>query len=327
MLQISATVTSCLAALLLGVALWPPTATAQGYPTQTIRIVVPTAPGGPNDVIGRLAAEFLGGLGQSVIVENRAGAGGAIAAREVARSRADGHTLMVGNTSTLAVNPAVSPNAGYDPVTSFAAIAIFWEASQVLAVHASAPWTTVASLVAHAKAEPGKLDYAHGGTGNLQHLVGELLMLRANVRIVGVPFKGSAESIQALVGRNVHLAFADYSLIAPLAEAGTLRALAVTSKKRSLLAPELPTMAEAGIRDFEATSFFGIVAPAGTPPDIVRLLNSALNSGLELPRTRTLVTQLGVTSSPGTPESFSAFIIARARQWREVAQAAGVRLN
>ena len=305
----------------------PSSLTAQSYPTQTIKIVVPTAAGGPNDIVGRLAAEILGKLGQPVVVENRAGVGGALAAREVAKARPDGYTLMVGNTSTLAVNPAVSANAGYDPLKSFVPVAKFWEAYQVLAVQSASPWVSVKALVDQAKANPGKLDYAHGGTGNLQHLIGEMLMQRSGIKIVGVPFRGSAEAVTAVLGQTVHLTFADASIVLPLVQDGKLRALAVTSAVRTSLAPALPTMMEAGVPDFEATSFFGIVAPAGTSGDIVGKLNAAINEGLATPQSKTLIARLGVEFVPGTPEAFGAFIAAKAQQWTDVAKVAGVRTN
>ena len=300
---------------------------SQPYPSQPIKIVVPTSPGGPNDIVGRLAADILGKLGQAVVVENRSGAGGALGAREVAKAPADGHFLLVANTSTMAINPAVSANAGYDPVTSFAPVAKFWEAYQFLAVHASTPWKSVGDLVAEAKANPGKLNYAHGGTGNFQHMIGELMMQRTGVRFVGVSFRGSSDSINALLGQVVHFTYADGAVVMPLVQAGSMRVLGSTGEKRSTLAPEVPTMAEAGIVDFEATSFFGIVAPAGTPEPIVRALNAAINEGLKTPKSQALIGQLGLVSDPGTPEDFGAFIAAKSAQWREVARAAGIRTN
>ena len=309
------------------VTMMPVAAVAQTYPSQSIKIVVPTSPGGPNDIVARFAADFIGKLGQPVVVENRSGAGGALGAREVAKAAPDGHTLLVANTSTMAINPAISANAGYDPVQSFAPVAKFWEAYQFLAVHASSPWKTVGDLVAEARGNPGKLNYAHGGTGNFQHMIGELMMLRTGVRFVGVPFRGSSDSINALLGQVVHFTYADGAVVMPLVQAGSMRVLGLTGAKRTALAPEVPTMAEVGIADFEATSFFGIVAPAGTPDPIVRMLNAAINEGLKSAKAQALITQMGVVSIQGSPEEFGAFIAAKSMQWRAVAVAAGIRTN
>jgi tripartite-type tricarboxylate transporter receptor subunit TctC len=300
---------------------------AQDYPNQPIRIVVAASPGGPNDIVARMAAQFLGKLGQPVLVENRAGAGGALGAREVAASKPDGYTLLTGNTSTLAVIPATSASAGYDPIKSFAPVAKFWESYQILVVDPSFPAKSLSELVEYARANPGKLNYAHTGQGGLPHLTGELFKLRAGVDIVGVPYRSDGESVTAILTGSVQMTFGNMTVLLPLIREGKLRALGVTSPKRTPLAPELPSIMEAGVPDYEVTTFFGIVAPAGTPESIVQKLNGVLNDGLLATETDTIVARLGAVSTPGTPGNFAGFIAAKRQQWTDVAKAAGVKLD
>jgi tripartite-type tricarboxylate transporter receptor subunit TctC len=302
-------------------------AQAQSYPSKPIRIVVPASPGGPADAVARLASQFLSKLGQPAIVENRAGAGGALAAREVAGAPPDGHTLLAGNTSTLAVIPATSASAGYDPVKNFVPVAFFWESYQFLVVHPSQPWMSVKQLVDEAKANPGKLTYAHAGPGGLPYLSGELFMARAGVDLVAVPYRSGGELATAVLSQAVQLTIGDAGVMLPLVREGKLRALAVTSRTRTPLFAELPTMIEAGVPDYEVISFSGIVAPAGTPDDIVRKLNAALNEGLQTPEAQAIIARLGVLSWPGSPEDFASFIAAKRQHWEKAAQAIGAKVN
>src|SRR5262249_19273679 len=236
---------------------------AQTYPDKPIKLIVPGASGGPTDVPARLAAQFLPRLGQPVVIENRPGAGGAIGARAVAAAPPDGYTLLVANTSVLAVIPAVSASAGYDPTRSFAPVAKFSESFQILVVHPASPWTSVKELIAYAKANPGKLDYAHTGAGGLPHLTGELFLARAGVDIVGVPYRSGGESVTAVLSQAVHMTFEGITILLPLIREGKLRALAVSGRARTALAPDLPTMIEAGVPDYDVTTFNGFMAPAG----------------------------------------------------------------
>ena len=318
---------------LTGVALWigiggvpAGVAHAQDYPSQQIRIVVSASPGGPNDTIARLASQTLSKLGQPAIVENRAGAGGALAAREVAAAKPDGHTLMVGNTSTLAVIPTMTANAGYDPERSFAPVAKFWESYQLLVVHPSQPWQSVKELVDYARANPGKLTYAHTGPGGAPHLSSALFMARMGINLVPVPYRSGGELATAVLSQAVDVSIGDIAAMLPLVRDNKLRALAVTSRARTPLAPDLPTMIEAGVPDFEMTTFFGIVAPAGTPEPIVRTINAALNEGLRSPEARAMIARLGAIANPGSPADFAAFIASK-RQWAAAAKAAGVKLD
>jgi tripartite-type tricarboxylate transporter receptor subunit TctC len=302
-------------------------ARAQGYPEKPIRLIVPTGGGGPTDIPARLLAQILPKLGQSAVVENRPGAGGAIGARAVAGSAPDGHTLLVGNTSVLAVIPAVSASAGYDPVTSFTAVAKISESYQILVVHPSAPWKSVQDLVDDAKANPGKLNYAHAGAGGLPHLAAELFRASTGLDLVGVPYKSGGEAVTAVLGQQVHATFEAISILLPLIRDGRLRALAITSATRTPLAPDLPTMREAGVPDYEVMTFYGLVAPAGTPEPVVRLLNATINAALATAEIRDAIARLGALPSPASPAEFARFIGAQLRKWAAVAKAAGVRVE
>jgi tripartite-type tricarboxylate transporter receptor subunit TctC len=304
-----------------------PPAHAQTYPDKPIRLIVPGAPGGPTDVPARLATQILPKLGQPAVIENRPGAGGAIAARAVAAAPADGYTLLVANTSVLAVIPAVSVSAGYDPTKSFAPVAKFSESFQILVVHPSSQWRSVKDLVDYAKANPGKLNYAHTGAGGLPHLTGELFLARAGVDIVGVPFRSGGESVTAVLSEAVHMTFEGITILLPLIREGKVRALAVTSRTRTSLVPDLPTLIEAGVPDYEVTTFNGFVAPAGTPAGIIDKLNAAINDGLTNPEIKDNIVRLGAVVNPGTPQQFGAFMATELQKWTAVARAANIRID
>jgi len=300
---------------------------ARAYPDKPIRLIVPGGPGGPTDVLGRLATQFLPKLGQPAVIENRPGAGGAIGARAAATAPPDGHTLLVANTSVLAVIPAVSASAGYDPTKDFSPVAKFSESFQILVVPPSSPWRTIKDLIADAKANPGKLNYAHTGRGGLPHLTGELFLARAGVNIVGVPYRSGGESVNAVLSGAVHMTFEGITVLLPLIRDGRLRALAVTSRARTALAPDLPTMIEAGVPDYEVTTFNGFMAPAGTPASIVAKLNATINEAIAAPDMQETVRRLGAVSHPGTPDAFGAFIAAELKKWTAVAQAANIKVD
>jgi tripartite-type tricarboxylate transporter receptor subunit TctC len=315
------------AALCLGLNASEPVG-AQSYPEQPIKIIVPAAPGSPNDFPARLAAQILTPkLGRPVIVENRPGAGGAIAAREVAKARPDGYTLLMGNTSTLAVIPAVSTSAGYDPVKNFTPIARITEGFQILVVHPSSPWTSIRELIDYAKANPGKLNYAHVGPGGLPHLAGELFMLRSGTTMTGVSYRSGGESVTAVLSQAVDLTFENIAILGPQVREGTLRALAAQNSTRTKLLPGVPTMAEVGVPNADANTFFGLVAPAGTSAHIIKMLNEALNEGMQSPEIQQLIANVGSESKPNSPEEFAAYIAVQHRKWLDVGKAAGVRIN
>jgi tripartite-type tricarboxylate transporter receptor subunit TctC len=302
-------------------------ALAQGFPDKPIRLIVPSAPGGPTDIPARLLSQILPKLGQPAIVENRPGAGGAIGARAVATAAPDGLTLLVGNTSVLAVIPAVSASAGYDPAKSFAPVAKISESYQILVVHPSAPWTTVGEFVADAKVTPGKLNVSHTGAGGLPHLTAELFKSSTGTDLVGVPYKSGGEALTAVLGQQVHCTFEAISILLPQIRDGKVRALAVTSRTRTPLAPDIPTMIEAGVPDYEVSTFYGVVAPAGTPREIVAKLNTAINEGFAANDMRAAITRLGSTPALGTPEAFGAFMAAQSAKWDGVAKKAGIRVE
>jgi tripartite-type tricarboxylate transporter receptor subunit TctC len=315
-------------ALAMAVAAATAAAHAQAYPDRPIRLIVPSAPGGPTDLPARLLSQhLLARLGQPVVIENRPGAGGAIGARFVAAAAPDGYTLMVGNTSVLAVIPAVSRNAGYDPVRNFTAVAQFSQSYQILVVHPQVAAKSVGELVAAAKASPGQLSYAHAGAGGLPHLTGELFKAAAGVDILGVPYKSGGESVTALLGAQVDMTFESVTILLPLIREGRLRALAITGRSRTPLTGDLPTMIEAGLPDYEVTTFYGIVAPAGIPEPVVALLNAAVNDGLRTPQMQESIRNLGAVAAPGSPAEFSAFIAAETRKWAAVAKAANVHVD
>ena len=301
---------------------------AQGYPERPIKIIVAAAPGGPTDVPARLAAQILTPkLGQPVVVENRPGAGGAIGAREVARALPDGYTLLMGNTSTLAVIPAVSASAGYDPVKNFTPVVRITEGFQILVVHPSSPWASVKQLVDDSKTNPAKINYAHTGAGGLPHLAGELFMLRSAAKMTGVSYRSGGESVTAVLGQAIHLTLENVAILVPQIREGKLRALAAQNGTRTKLLPDLPTMAEVGVPNAEANTFFGLVAPADTPASIVNKLNEVLNQGMQSPEIQQLISNVGSEAKPNSPEEFAAYIAAQHRKWLEVGKAAGVKID
>jgi tripartite-type tricarboxylate transporter receptor subunit TctC len=261
------------------------------------------------------------------VVENRAGAGGALAAREVAAAKPDGYTLMVGNTSTMAVIPAMQAKAGYDSLKDFAPVARFWESYELLVVNADAPWKTAQELIDAARAHPGTITYAHTGAGGMPNLASELFQARTGIKLVPVPYRSGGELATAVLSKAVDTSIGDFAAMIPLVREGRLRALAVTSHARTPQAPDIPTMTEVGVADYEVTTFFGIVAPAGTPDAIVRMLNASLNDGLKSTDAQALIQRIGVVSHPGTPEDFAAFIAAKRQLWSAAAKAIGAKAN
>ena len=301
---------------------------AEDYPARPITIIVPAAAGSPSDFPARLASQILPGrLGQPIVIEYRPGAAGAIGARAAAAAAPDGYTLFIGNSSTLAAIPAVSANAGYDPVKDFTPIVEMVRGFQILVVDPSSPWHTVADLVAYAKANPGKLNYGNTGTGGLPDLAAQLFMLRTGTKMTGVSFRGGNQSATAILGHVIDLTFETGASLAPLIRAGKLRALAAQTDVRSPLLPDVPTMAEAGVADCEAHSFFGLVAPAGTPAAIVDRIHAAMAEGLQTAEIEQLIANVGSETKPNTPAQFAAFIAAQYRNWVEVAKAADLHID
>jgi tripartite-type tricarboxylate transporter receptor subunit TctC len=316
------------AAVLAAVAVIAPGASAQTYPTKPIRIVVGFAPGGPADVMARLIGQRLTQtLGQTIVVENRPGAGGTIGARAVAEAAPDGYTLLLGNTSTLVIAPMIYRNIGYDPVKDLTPVAQLGTTSNLFVVNPAFAPTSVTEVIALAKANPGKLNYASPGIGTPPHLIGEMFKLRTGVDIVHVPYKGGGQAAQAVMTGEVQMVFENPATSLPYVEAGKVRALAVTSEKRNPRLPDLPTMIEAGVPGFVSVSFTGVVAPVRMPAEIVAKLNAAINDALEAPEIRTALQRLSVEPRPGTAEAFRAFLVRERGTWAEVAKAAGVKAD
>jgi tripartite-type tricarboxylate transporter receptor subunit TctC len=298
------------------------------YPERLIKMIVPSPAGGQTDVMARLMGQKMQqSLGQSVIIENRAGAGGALAARVAASADPDGYTLFYGNTSTLAVIPAVSRNPGYDPAKNYAPVASVSESYTILVVHPSFPAQTIQEFVAYARAHPGKLNYAHAGAGNVTHLIGEMFRTLAAIDFVNVPHKGGNESVQGVLGRQVDFTLESPVILLSLIKEGKLRALAVTSATRQAEIPEVPTMVESGIAGFVATLLTGVVAPAGTPAAIIGKLNGVINETLRAADMKELVVKFGSAVRIGSPQEFAAFLVGETQKWARIAKEAGVSVD
>jgi tripartite-type tricarboxylate transporter receptor subunit TctC len=299
---------------------------AAQYPTRPITLVVPYAAGGGNDVIARIVAEKMAtSLGQSIVIENRGGAGGTIATRQVARTEPDGYTLLIA-TSSLAINPSLYPNAGYDPRKDFAGVGLIASSGNILLVHPSVPARSVGELIALAKQQPGKLTFGSTGTGSSVHLAAELFAGMAGIKISHVPYKGSAPALNDLVGGHVTMIFSTAASAAGLVRDGSkVRALAVTGGKRSAQFPELPTVAEAALPGYEAVLHYGIVAPAGTPRPIIGKLNAALNAALATEDIKRRLALEGAEALPVRPEEHDADIAAEEAKWSEIIRKSGMK--
>jgi tripartite-type tricarboxylate transporter receptor subunit TctC len=282
---------------------------AQAYPARPIKLVIPFPPGGPLDLAGRAIGQKLQeAWGQPVVVENRPGAGGNIGADAVAKSAPDGYTLVMGALSTHAVNPHLFAKMPYDALKDFAPITLVAVTPNVLVVNPALPANNVQELIALARASPGKLSFASGSNGSAGHLAGELFKTLAGIDIVHVPYKGGAPAMQDLLGGQVQFMFDNLANSMAQMKAGKLKAFAVTTAKRSALAPELPTMAEAGVTGFDISTWYGIMAPAKTPPDIVRKLNAEIVKILGSEDMREKLKVQGAEPAPTSPEEFAAFI-------------------
>jgi tripartite-type tricarboxylate transporter receptor subunit TctC len=309
-------------AAILGAA---PEAFAQDYPTRPITLIVPYPPGGGNDVIARLvAAKMSVSLGEQIVIENRGGAGSTIGTRDVARSKPDGYTLLIA-TSSLAINPSLYPDAGYDPRKDFAAVGLIAMSPNLVLVHPSVPAHSVAELIALAKQEPGKLDFASTGTGTSTYLAGALFATMAGIKITSVPYKGVAPALTDLLGAHVALMFCPMAGAVGLVRQGSLLALAVTGAKRSPLFPELPTVAESGLPGYDAVLHYGIVAPAGTPPAAIAKLNAALNKALADEDVRGRLAVDGAETLPGTPDAYAADIASEEAKWSAIIKQTGTK--
>jgi len=301
-------------------------ALAQNYPTRVVRVVVPQAPGAQSELFARMLGQKLGeSLGQSVINDPRPGAGGAIGAEVAARAAPDGYTLLFGTNSTHGSNPALYARLPYDPVRDFAPIALTVGMPYVLSVHPSLPVTSLKQLIAFAKSKPGQLYYASAGNGSTHHLSGELLSSMARINIVHVPYKGGPPATAATVGGEVSMLFNTVGSVQPSVKSGRLRALAVTTTSRSGALPDVPTMAEAGLPGFEMQSWFGLLAPAGTPRPIISRLNAETIKALNTPEMKSAIATMGANLMSGSPEQFADHIKSEIGRIGEIVKAAGIK--
>ena len=300
-------------------------AAAQSYPGKPVRIVVPFAPGGGVDLTARILAQKLTErVGQSFIVENRTGASGIIGTEFVAKSAPDGYTLLVGSQTTQAVVPAMYGKLNYDTARDFAAVTEIATSPLLIVVHPSLPVKTVKDLIALAKARPGQLTFG-AASGGTPHMAGELFKLVAHVDMLFVPYKGEGPAIADAMGGQISMVFSNLPVALPQAQGGRLRALAVTSPQRVSTAPEIPTVAESGLPDYEASTWFGLFAPAATPRDVIGKLNADAASALNVPEVKERMAGQGLFVVANTPEQFAVFVKTEIPRWAKVVKDAGVK--
>lgn len=298
------------------------------YPLKPVTIVVPFPAGGTTDILGRLIAQHLGTrLSGTIVVDNKSGAGGSLGATQVARAPADGHTLLMGTIGTHAINQFLYKKLSYDPLKDFVPISLVALVPNVLVVHPSQPFKSVKEMIAYAKAHPGKLTYGSAGNGTSIHLSGAMFEQLAQVQMVHVPYRGSAPAMADLLGGQTACMFDNLPSAMPHIRSGALRALAVTSSKRFASLPDLPTIAESGLPGYDATSWFGMWAPASTPAEIVTLLNGEIQQILQQADVKQVLLKQGAEAAPGTPAQFEAFIKSEASKWSKVVKTANVELD
>src|SRR5688500_17366312 len=312
---------------ILVLAALPLLSAAQPYPSKPVRIIVNFPAGGVADVYARIiGAKVQEAWGQPVVVENRTGAGGNIGAEAVAKSAPDGYTLNMSAIGPHAVNVSLFSKMPYDPVKDFAAIALVLEVEGLLVVHPSVPANNVAELIAHARADPGKLTFASAGTGTASHLAGELFKTMAKVEMTHVPYKGNVPAITDLLAGQTSLLFATMPTVLPHARAGKLRALATIGSARAAATPEVPTVGES-LRGFDVSNWIALFAPAGTSPDIVKSWNAEVNRIMQLPEIQARLPSEGARFVPNTPEQFAAFVKSEIAKWAPVVKASGARVD
>jgi len=296
---------------------------AQDYPTRPVRLVVGFAPGGANDLTARVVARKLTEtLGQSVIVDNRPGAAGNLAAAGVARAEPDGYTLFLANPTVA--TPTLFTSVAYDVRKDFAPISLVGHGPVALSVHPSLPIRSVKEIISLARRRPGELNCASGGAGNITHLAMELFVLMSNTAMVHVPYKGGAPAATAVVSGEAQLCFCSVAAIVPYVKSGRLRALAVSSAKRSVALPQIPTVSEAGVPGYEASSWYGVLAPANTPPAVVAKLSQHLVAALQTPELREKLNGLGIEGADSGPKAFAQYLGSEIAKWEKVIKAARI---
>ena len=300
---------------------------AQAYPVKPVRLVVPFPPGGPTDIVTRLIApKMAAGLGQQIVIENRGGNGGQVGTEQVSKAAPDGYTLIMGTIGGIAVSMSLNPRRGYDTLRDFAPITQAVSVTSVVVVHPSVPAKNIADLLRIAKAAPGKLNYASSGNGTVTHLAGEQLKLLGKVNITHVPYKGGAPALTALRSGEVDMSYENSLIITPHIKSGRVRALAVTSAKRSKLFQELPTVAET-LPGYSASGWYGLLAPAATPQPIITRLNTEAGKALQSPDVAGKLSSQGAEPAGGSPAEFTAFIRSEISKWAGVVKAANMRVD
>ena len=299
---------------------------AQNYPVKPIRLVSPYPPGGANDILARIIGQKLGeNLGQQIVIENRGGATGNIGAELVAKAPPDGYTLLMGQASNLSINISLMGKLPFDPIKDFAPITLVATTPNLLVVHPSLPVKTVKDLVALAKAKPGSLNYASSGSGSAGHLAAELFKQVAHVNIVHIPYKGAAPALTDVVAGQAQLYFTSPISAQPFVRGGRLRMVAVTSLKRSPSMPDIPTVAESGYPDFDVVSWWGILAPAGVPREIISKLHMQIVKILAMPDVKAKLAEQGADAASNTPEQFAAYIKSQITKWGRLIKELGVK--
>lgn len=301
------------------------------WPAKPIRMVVPFTPGGSTDILARAIGQKLTeAWGQPVVIDNVPGAGGSIGADKVAKAAPDGYTLLMGHIGTLAVTPSIYPTLPYDPIKSFAPVAWVARVPNVLAVHPSLPVHSVKELIALARKQPGRLNFGSGGNGSAAHLAMEYLKLQSQTFMVHVPYRGTAPAVNDVVAGQIQMVFTGAPAVLPFVKSGQMRALAVSSASRLPGQPDIPTVAESGLKElagFEADQWYGVVAPAGTPREIIAKLNTQINASLNAPELKARLQSEGALATPTTPEVFGRLIVSEIARWQPVVKAGQVKAD
>jgi tripartite-type tricarboxylate transporter receptor subunit TctC len=298
------------------------------YPNRAVTLVVAFTPGGPSDVLARIVGKQMEQiLGVPFIIENRPGAGGNIAAESVARAPGDGYTLLMGNNSILATNESLYKHLNYNPQKDFLPVTLIGSQANILVVNSNVPAHSLKELIALAKAQPGKINFASSGYGTAAHLAGELFKAEAHIDIVHVPYKGAAPALQDLIGGHVQMMFATAASVIGHIHNGQVRALAVTTRNRTAILPDIPTMDEAGLKGFEASTWHGLVAPAGTPPQVVAVLHDAAVKALQDAGVQASLGRLGIDSVGDSSQQFKAYIAAEIPKWTAIVKTSGATVD
>jgi len=301
---------------------------AQPYPDRPMRMIVPTPAGGPIDTMARLIGNAIApSLGQAVVIDNRGGAGNTLGSRDAAHAEPDGYTLLFSSASGLVISPMLYKSLDYDPVTSFAPIALVSDSPILLVVNPAVPAHSVAELVAYAKANPGKVNFSSGGVGTIPHLTGELFRAKAGINAVHVPYRGGGPSIADVVGGQIQFTFEGMNVLLPLVRDGKLRALAITARERSAQLPDVPTMVESGFPDVVASSWTALLAPVATPPAIVSKLNAATNAALMSDEMKAALAKVVADPLGGSSQDLAARMAADRQRWGAIIRQAGISVD